>query len=207
MTNKTLPGTYEVLMKSAITVRSTSFSKQLVFTAVFAALCCVSTILIVIPLPNGYFNTGDVFVLLAGWCLGPLYGSAAAGLGSALADIIGGYAVYAPATFLIKAADGLVVYFLCALLKKCIRKEGLDFLPRLLSALVGEGLMVGGYFLYECILYGYGGAAVSVLGNTLQGGCCLLCAVIVFSALYPVRAVRNFFPALYKDQKKEDKQA
>lgn len=57
--------------------RTVSIAKRLAFSAVFAALCCVATVVIVVPLPYGYFNLGDVFVLLAGWCLGPLYGAAA----------------------------------------------------------------------------------------------------------------------------------
>ena len=55
-----------------------SAAKRLAFTALFAALCCVGTMFIVIPLPHGYFNAGDVFVLLAGWCMGPVFGSVAA---------------------------------------------------------------------------------------------------------------------------------
>lgn len=49
-------------------------------------------------------------VLLCGWLLGPIYGTIAAGLGPALADIFSGYVVYAPATFVIKALMALVAY-------------------------------------------------------------------------------------------------
>ena len=68
-----------------------------------AALCCVATMIIKIPSPlKGYLNLGDCVVLLSGWLLGPAYGFAAAGIGSALADIFSGYVIYAPATFIIK---------------------------------------------------------------------------------------------------------
>lgn len=183
-------------MQNAPALRAFSQTKRLTFTAVFAALCCVGTLVVRIPLPNGYLNTGDVFVLLAGWLLGPLFGSVAAGVGSALADIISGYALYAPATFFIKGAVAVSAYFACYFLKKLIKKEGLDFFPRLISAIAGECLMVLGYFVYECILYSYGGAAASVAGNLMQGGLCLGLASVLFSLLYPVRAIRNFFPAL-----------
>lgn len=171
-------------------------SKQLAFTALFAALCAVSTLIIAIPLPNGYFNTGDVFVLLSGWFLGPLYGSIAAGTGSALADIISGYAVYAPATFLIKALDALLAYAVCALWKTVIKRERLDFLPRLFSAVCGEIVMLLGYFVFESILYGFAGGALSLVGNALQGICCLACAVALFSLLYPIKPLRKIFPRL-----------
>ena len=183
-------------MQKVVSARAFTYSKHLTFSAVFAALCCVGTLIVHIPLPNGYLNTGDVFVLLAGWFLGPLYGAVAAGVGSALADIISGYAVYAPATFFIKAAVALCAFFLCSLLKKVIKKDGLDFLPRLTSALIAECVMVLGYFIYESFLYGFAGALSAVVGNLTQGAVCLALATILFSMLYPIRPVRRFFPAL-----------
>ena len=183
-----------------------SLAKHLSFTAVLAALCCVSTVFFVVPLPaSGYFNMGDVFVLLSGWLLGPLYGAAAelesraaaAGLGTMLADVVGGYASYAPATLVIKAVMAVAAYFVSRLLKKAIRREKLDVLPRAVSALVGEALMVLGYFFFEGVLLGMGmGAAPNLLGNALQGVCCFLIAVILIGAIYPIKPVRGFFPKL-----------
>ena len=54
----------------------------------FAALSCAATVVIQIPIATGYLNFGDGLCLLAGWILGPWYGFAAAGLGSALADLL-----------------------------------------------------------------------------------------------------------------------
>ena len=89
--------------------------KKLVLAGVFAALACVATMVIQIPSPmNGYVNLGDCVVLLAGWLLGPVYGFAAAGVGSMLADILSGYAHYAVGTFLIKGVMALVASLLCA---------------------------------------------------------------------------------------------
>lgn len=177
--------------------KTLSFSAQsLAFTALFAALCCVGTLVIVIPLPFGYFNAGDVFVLLAGWCLGPLYGSVAAGIGSALADLISGFPIYAPATFFIKAADALVAYLVWTFIKKLVKKEAFDFFPRLISATIGETLMIVGYFLYESLLYGFAAATGTLMGNGMQGLFCGVCAVTLVSALYPVKPVRSFFPKL-----------
>ncbi len=176
-----------------------SLAKNISFAALFAALCCVSTLFISVPLPaSGYFNTGDIFVLLAGWFLGPLYGGAAAGVGSMLADIISGYAVYAPATFFVKALDAVAAYLVCRLLKNLIKSDKLDILPRAISALAGEALMVLGYFFYEGVVLGMGmGAAANIIGNTLQGVCCLLCACILIGVLYPAKPLRGFFPKLH----------
>lgn len=190
-------------MKKAVCLLGVSSSKQLAFTALFAALCAVSTVIITIPLPNGYFNTGDVFVLCSGWFLGPLYGPLAAAVGSALADIWCGFALYAPATFIIKGIDAFVAYTVWRFIKNYIQKEGLDFLPRVLSALLGELIMIAGYFLFEFVLYGLSGGIASLLGNALQAVCCAVLATAICSALYPVKTIYNLFPALQKKSSKK----
>lgn len=59
-------------------------------TALFAALACVATMSIRIPTPGtgGYIHPGDAIVILSGVVLGPGYGFLAAGIGSALSDLI-----------------------------------------------------------------------------------------------------------------------
>ena len=178
-------------------LKGLSLSKQISFTAVFAALCCASTLVLTIPLPaSGYFNAGDVFTLLSAWFLGPIFGSIAAGLGGALADLFSGYALYAPATLIIKAFDAFISYLVWAFLKKFIKKDALDSFARALSAILGESVMVLGYFLFESILYGAIGASANLVGNLLQGACCLTLATILCSLLYPIKPVRKFFPFL-----------
>ena len=175
-----------------------SLIKRLVYTAAFAALCCIATWLLVIPLPYGYFNVGDAFVLLAGWCLGPLYGGLAAGLGSTLADVFSGYALYAPATLIIKTLVAITSYYVYRLMKKCIRKEGLDFAPRAIAAIVAEVLMVLGYFTFEAILYGIAGGAAGLLGNTMQGMICAFGGVTLVLAIRAIPFFQKYFPLLWK---------
>ena len=136
----------------------------LIIAALLAALCCVATLMIQVPSPmNGYVNLGDGLVLLSGWLLGPGYGFAAAGLGSALADLITGYSHYAPATFIIK---GLMALISCRLK------------PRWLGGILAEGWMVLGYFLFACLLMGEGwAAAASIPGNLIQGAVGLAAAL------------------------------
>ena len=77
------------------------------------------TLFIRIPLPSrGYFNFGDVAVVFSGLVLGSLsrkrnfwWGAGAGGIGAALADIIGGFGMFAPITLVAKGAEG----GLCAL--------------------------------------------------------------------------------------------
>ena len=84
-------------------------TKQIAFTAMFAALILMATYVIKIPTPViGYIHVGDCFVLLAGIFLGPVPGALAAGIGSGLADLLGGFPVWAPGTFAIKFVTALV---------------------------------------------------------------------------------------------------
>ena len=89
--------------------RPEKITRLLSLTAVLAAFCCVATLVLVIPSPTGgYMNLGDTIVLLSCYLLGPAYGAASAAFGSALADLLAGYASYVPATFVIKGLMALL---------------------------------------------------------------------------------------------------
>ncbi len=137
-----------------------------VTAAMFTALCCVAT-MVMIPVPaGGYVHAGDALVLAAGFILGPVYGTFAAALGSALADLFLGYAVYAPGTFVIKA---LVALCACLLSRQLGKINGV--LAGFIAALVAEIIMVLGYFLYAALIFGEGMAAflTTVPSNVVQG--------------------------------------
>ena len=139
--------------------------RRLVQTALFAALTCILTLVVQIPAPTGHVNLGDVGVLLSAWALGPAWGAAAAGVGSALADLLS-WPAYAPATFVIKfamAVAAVVVY-------RAAKAKGHGVVGMILGAVAAEAIMVGGYFLYECLVLGVGAAAAaSVPFNLVQG--------------------------------------
>ncbi len=155
-------------------------TRRIVFAAMFAALACVATMIIKIPSPlNGYINLGDCIVLAAGFLLSPFYGFLAAGLGSALADLFAGYAAYAPATFLIKGVMALIACFGVRLLAKRMKKT----LARSLCAIVAEIVMIGGYFLFEGVLYGFGASLVNIPANAVQGAVGIILGVLLTTAL------------------------
>ncbi len=142
-------------------------TKTLVYSAMFAALCCVTTLFPHIPTPGtgGYIHAGDALVMLSAFALGPYWGALAAGLGSGLADVVVGSAIYAPGTFAIKAVMALTAGFI---LKRGLFKHKL--INAVTAGVVAEALMVLGYFAYECWLLGYGyGAAASIPMNVIQG--------------------------------------
>lgn len=159
---------------------------KITYLAVFCALCFVSTLFIIIPLPHGYVNAGDVLVLITAWCLGPI-GAIATALGGALADVLSGYVLYAPVTLIIKGIVALTGYFVYIFLKKIIRNDKIDFIVRYISAVFAEAVMVVGYFLFESALYGFSGGMLALLGNCLQAIFCAFGATLVFSALYNIK--------------------
>ena len=124
---------------------------RVVLTALFAALVCVATMFIRVPSPvSGYINLGDGFVLLSAFLLGPSLGTAAAGIGSALADLLSGYPMYAAGTLIIKALMALFAATLCRRLGHGGTKS------RLIAAVAAELWMALGYFAYSALCLGYG---------------------------------------------------
>lgn len=158
--------------------------KKIVLASLLAALVAVATMVIKIPSPmKGYLNLGDCAVLLAGWMLSPVYGFLAAGLGSAIADLILGYGTYAPATFLIKGSMALIAFFVLRLMRRVIGK-----LPsRIIGAVLAEIVMVMGYFVFEGFLYGFAPSAVNIPANAMQGIAGIVIGVSLIQVLERLR--------------------
>ncbi len=165
-------------MERKLTHMADARTRSLVKAAMFAALTFISTYIIKIPTPGtgGYIHPGDAFVILSGVFLGPAYGAAAAGIGSALADILGGYFFYAPVTLIIKGLIGLVsgLIFTGHVLK--IKK---DRIRLILCGLFAALFVALGYFSFEYFVYG-AGAAASIPANLIQG----LSGLVISNILY-----------------------
>ena len=161
-------------------------TKKIVFAALLAALACVATMIIKIPTPlGGYIHAGDAVVVLAGFLLGPVWGALAAGLGSGLADVISGYVLYAPGTFVIKAVVALLAGWIIG--TKLIKNE---FAKALVAGIIGGVVMVGGYMLYEAVFMGFGvGAAANIPMNCIQGAF----GAVAGAALYIALSKTNYF--------------
>ena len=165
--------------------------RNLVYTAMLMALCCVATLVIKIPtVTGGYLNAGDIVVVLAALLAGPLYGGVAAGFGSGLADVISGYMSYAPGTLVVKGCAAVVA----ALIFRACRKKSFGF--ALLSAICGEIIMVLGYFVFEDFILGYGAAAAAEIpGNAAQAAVGIVGGLALYFALNKVPQIRDFSEA------------
>lgn len=164
--------------------------KKTVMAALFAAFACIATMSIRIPTPGtgGYIHPGDAVVILAGVILGPGWGLLAAGIGSALADLIGGYFFYVPITFVIKGA----VAFAAGMFYQRIGKTPKSRVAAVALGGVGDIILVaGGYFLCESLIYGVAASAASVPANLIQGVSGLVIGMLLYPVLMTVPDIRR----------------
>lgn len=150
-------------------------SKKMIQTAILAALVTVTTMVVNIPLPGvkGYVNVGDTVVLLSGLLLGPTAGAFAGSIGSSLADLLLGYAHWAPWTFIIKGLEGFLAGWLVLRFRKGIT----------LATIIAATVMVGGYFLVGILYYGFGVAVLSLPGDLVQGGASVVLSLVLVRPL------------------------
>ena len=163
--------------------------KKLILAALFAALSCVATMSIRIPTPgtSGYIHPGDAIVILSGVILGPVWGFLAGGIGSALSDLIGGYFIYVPITFVIK---GLVALAAGLLYQKVGKNQKSRYIAVILGGVADIILVAGGYFVCEFFIYG-AGAAASITANIIQGVGGLVISCILYPILISIPNVRQ----------------
>lgn len=163
--------------------------KKLILAALFAALSCVATMSIRIPTPgtSGYIHPGDAIVILSGVILGPVWGFLAGGIGSALSDLIGGYFIYVPITFVIK---GLVALAAGLLYQKVGKNQKSRYIAVILGGVADVILVAGGYFVCEFFIYG-AGAAASIPANIIQGIGGLVISCILYPILISIPNVRQ----------------
>ncbi len=175
-------------------MKQSTITGKITLTALFAAIICVATVTIRIPIQatGGYIHLGDAFVILAGVFLGSGYGALAAGIGAMLADIMGGYFIYAPVTFVIKALMAVSVWLVSV---KLYERGISDSKSQELSTPVKPHenirfffggvfaaiINVSGYFIFEWILYGTA-AILGIPGNLVQG----ISGLVISVLLYPV---------------------
>ena len=177
-------------------------SKTIVVYALMSALVTVTTFAIRIPMPatDGYLNLGDAIVLFCGVVFGPLAGLIAGGIGSALADLIAGYAHWILPTFLIKGAEGALAGAIFLLLRK---KNGHRFLFAAIATVPSAILMVVGYFFASWIMKGSAAVAwTSVPGNAVQGA---VGVALCFALLAATSPIKGFSAVIGNNQFYEEK--
>ncbi len=152
---------------------------SLIYCALAIAMVTLSTMIIKIPTIKGYINFGDIFIFSIAVLLGKKTGFIAGAMGSALADLMVGFAIYAPGTFVIKGLEGLI----CGIIADRLSLGGNKTMSLAIGTACGALEMVGGYFLYEALVFGLPVGLASIPGNLLQGGISAVVAVPVILAI------------------------
>ena len=147
-------------------------TKLLVTTALLTALVLICTLLLKIPVgPDCYVHLGDAVILLAVILLPRPYACFAGSVGATLADLMGGFAFWAPWTFVVKLIFVIVFGMFLDRSRKNVAKQVqgaatgetaygaahtiagvpvIEFVGLIVSGLVA----VVGYFLSEYMLFG-----------------------------------------------------
>ena len=148
------------------TVQGRWTARDICLTAVMTAVVFFMTFVPKIPIPLGYAHLGDAAIFLLVVLAGRREAVWAGCLGSALADFLGGFALWIGPTLLIK--------YLMAMTFVLLMDKGNAWLksPRTFIALLAACLvMAAGYTLFGAILYDSLAAGLSSApGLLLEGG-------------------------------------
>ena len=176
---------------SSTTTAQTADSKSLsnirfiTITALFIALTYVFTAFINIRLPitanGGLIHLGNVPLFICAIIFGKKSGAIAGGVGMGLFDLLSGWTLWAPFTFVIVGLMGFVVGWITE------KKKGYGwYVVAMLAACV---IKIVGYYIAEGIIYGnWVSPVLSIPGNLVQIG---VAAVIVLIVIVPLKKAAN----------------
>ena len=152
-------------------------TKRLALIALLSSLIMVSTFFINIPLTitgGGLFHLGRIFIFLIALTLGNKY-SIAGAIGLTMFDLLSGYAIWAPVTF--------VASFGMAILVARIGFRKQSFVTIILAQLSGAVLATFLYYIYEALfISSFTAALVSASVESIGMGISIVASTI----LYPI---------------------
>lgn len=164
-------------------------TRQLLLHSLVIALVCVVTISLVVSLAplgvNGFFNLGDVAVMSFVIVLNKPEFAFSSGLGSAMADLLTPYQIYAPYTFVIKTLLYLIVYLTLMFIKKPSLKRTVPFI-------IGGLWIAMAYALTEVILYGSNAFLPGLGANSIQGFSAAIVLILIFPAIETLKSRLHF---------------
>ena len=149
--------------------------KLVCITGIFSALVFVITAYLHIPTYNGYVHCGDGVIFIAACILPMPYSIIVGALGAMLADLLTGFAIWAPGSMIIK---GLLALLFTCRSKKIITKRNLIML--LPAALISAA----GYYLYEVLITGnFIAPAVGILASLVQALASSIVYIVIGAAM------------------------
>lgn len=165
---------------------------DLIVSALLIALVFVSTMFINIKLPiaanGGLVHLGTGMLFMASILFGPKKGALAGGLGMALFDVMSGWTVWAPGTFVARLLQGYIVGKIAWSNGQKGNSVGLNILAMVVSVPV----MAGVYYVFEAIMYGnWVQPALSIPGNITQNVIGMIVAIPVCLVLKKTPLFKN----------------
>lgn len=142
--------------------------------ALVASVVLVATMFLKLPTPTGYIHLGDGIIYAASLAFGPVFGAISGAVGSTLADILGGYAIWAPWTLVIKGIAGWLIGKL---------GHGQPRSRQILAMIVAAVWTVAGYALGTSLMYSPKAALAESLGNVVQTGSGVIIGMVLGPAL------------------------
>lgn len=162
---------------------------KIMTAAMFAALITGLTFFPKIPIPGGgYVHLGDAMIYVCASFLPLPYAMASAAIGGGLADILSGYASYAPFTVVVKAL--LTVAFTC-------KNEKILFKRNYIAPLAGLAITPLIYFGADALLYGVGGAVPGIVWNVCQAAASIVVYYILGAAMDKMQMKKKLSSKLY----------
>jgi uncharacterized membrane protein len=164
-------------------------TREFALTALFIAVVCVATMVVRIPIPqtNGYMNLGDSMVLLAAVVFAPWQAFMVGGVGSALADLFGGYPQWAVWTLIIKGFEALLAGGLLRFFKLSTQRVSLT---QILVFALATAWMVLGYFAAETVMYDSKAALAELPANIVQATGSVILATFLMPVMQRILGLR-----------------
>ena len=175
----------------------TEKTKTIVLTGLMMCLVLTATYFLKIATPfQGYVHMGDAMIFLSVLVLGKKNGALAAGIGSALADLLGGYVAFIPWTLVIKALMAYIMgLFIEIMVKKHKTNLKIGGVPviELVGMFIAGAVMVVGYAFADAFIAGnwYTGI-LSMPANCGQFLTGIIVAGVLSGALYKTPAKKYF---------------
>jgi uncharacterized membrane protein len=169
---------------------------KIALASIMTAITALLTLVVRVPVPatEGYVHLGDVAIYFLAFTFGPITACIAGGLGTALADLVGGAAQWAPFSLVIHGLQGFVAALIAGTLARETRAAGRTALRWILAGITGTVILCGGYLIAGTILKNFATALVELPWNAAQGASGLIGGIpltlAVQKAYPPVRGLR-----------------
>ncbi len=145
-----------------------SKTKDLVTTSLLIAVVFVATYVIHFPAPfslnsGGLIHLGNVMLFMAAIVFGKKKGAIAGAFGMGLFDLLSGYAIWAPFTFIIRGVMGYMIGYIA----NSHHRDGNNMTWNIIALTLSSIWMIAGYYIANIILFQNWVAAFSSIPGDL----------------------------------------